>query len=190
MSSFWLQLKMSLLFLKIGSVSFGGAYSIWALVRQEFVEKEPQFLASLPPLSPDAFYNFMEVGQLTPGPNINGILLVGEHYLGLSGIFLVFVSLLLPSVVAMVLFYKLNRRLGAHPAFVLFKQGALAAVIGILFFFLIKLGEKIPKESLWETMPFALLAVAALYLIHFRKFNIILTTLLSGTLFWLYSLTF
>ncbi len=187
MINLWLHLKLCLIFLKIGATSFGGAYSIWALVQNEFMDKGPWADGIEGPLSPDQFYHFMEVGQLTPGPNINGVLLVGNHYLGIPGIFLIFFSLLIPSVLIMIGFYHLNRKLGKSTSFSYFKNGALAAVIGILVFFLIKLGEKVPLDQGWETAFFAGIALIALYFIHFRKFNVIITTLACGSVFWLFS---
>jgi len=189
MNSMETSFLLSWIFLKIGATSFGGAYSIWALVRQEFVERAPG-MGNLSALSTDQFYNFMEVGQLTPGPNINGVLLIGNHYLGLPGIFLVLLGLLLPSILLMMGYYHLNLKLKNYHSFTLIKKGALAAIIGILIFFLIKLADRIPQSILPETLLFGGLTLISLYLIHFRKFNVIITTLLSGLIFWGYAQIF
>ncbi len=183
--SLWVKFLIFLIFVKVGTVSFGGAYSIWAVIEQEFVERNPLATQHAAPLLQDNFHRFMEIGQLTPGPNINGALLVGDHYLGLSGILIAFLGLLLPSVIAIIAMVQLNRRFGLNPAFRHFKQGALAAVIGILAYFLLKLGQQIPHENLLKIFIFGAQVLLALYLIHVRKFNVLVVTLICGTLSWL-----
>ena len=186
-----LSLLLFWLFFKIGWVSFGGAYSVWALVYQVFVEASPsRFGVQLEPLAPELFYQFMEVGQLTPGPTVNGVLLVGHHYDGLVGIGIALLGLLLPSILLIILLYKLNQRWGLSRHFHMFKTGALAAVIGILVFFFVQFGEKIPRTSLWQTLLFIAQILAVLYFIHVRRLNVILVTALSGVLTWAYSYWF
>jgi len=184
----WPSLVLFLIFLRIGAVSFGGAYSIWALVRREFqVETLGADTARLfPPLHPEALYHYMEIGQLTPGPNINGVLLVGNFYQGLSGMFIVLLGLLLPSVVVIILLYHLNQRVGLNQYFHHFKVGALAAIIGVLTYFLITLAEQVPRSNWFDTGLFIFQVLAVLYLVHMRKMNAILVTFLSGMVTWSY----
>jgi len=172
----------------LGAVSFGGAYSIWALVRREFqVETLGADTARLfPPLDSEALYHFMEIGQLTPGPNINGVLLVGNFYHGLSGMFIVLLGLLLPSVLVIIMLYHLNQRVGLNQYFHHFKVGALAAIIGVLTFFLITLAEQVPRNNWFDTGLFIFQVLAVLYLVHMRKMNAILVTFLSGMMTWSY----
>lgn len=185
------ELWLFLIFLGIGFASFGGAYSVWALIHQMFVQPDGMgLLGSLSPLPVESFYSCMEVGQLTPGPNINGVLLVGHYYSGYSGMGIALMGLLLPSVLAMVLLYRLNRSYGLNRSFRLFKTGALAAVIGILIYLFIKLGVKIPQASPLRTILFILQAFVVLYFVHQRRAHVILVTFLSGLLSWAYGYFF
>lgn len=185
------QLWLFLIFLGVGFLSFGGAYSIWGLIHQIFVQPDGKgILGSLPVLPAESFYSYMEVGQLTPGPNINGVLLVGHYYSGYSGMGIVLMGLLLPSVIAMILLYRLNQKYGLNRFFSLFKAGALAAVIGVLIYLLVKLSVKIPQASTIRTMLFIAQVFVVLYFVHHRRTNVILIAFLSGLLTWAYSYFF
>lgn len=172
------------IFLKIGAVSFGGSYSIWGMVEQEFVTDSVVARELGGTLSENQFYQFLEIGRMTPGPNINGVMLVGHHYQGVPGIFIVFVGLLLPSVLAIMALFHINRKWGVNKKFAWFKQGALSAAIGILIFFTIKMMGRAPQTHLSQILAFWGIAVFAFVLIHKQKANIILVTLFSGLITW------
>jgi chromate transporter len=185
MSALWINVLLFLVFLEIGCFSFGGAYSIWALIHRIFVQPPSGALpGAMPPLPAVFFYDFMEIGQLTPGPNINGALLVGHYYSPYWGIVAALIGLLLPSVVAVVALYRLNRVYGLNRRFHLFKTGALASVIGVLSFLLLQLSEKIPRENPVRVSLFVLQALIVLYAVQRRRANAILVTFLSGLAMW------
>jgi chromate transport protein ChrA len=180
--SFWPAILLFFLFLKIGSVSVGGAYTIWAMVDQDFHQKAP--MAQLAPLTTETLSFFMQVAHLTPGPNISGVLLIGDHYLGYGGIFLVFIALLLPSILSIIFLYRINKRLVLKSWFQAFKKGAMAAVIGILLFFVFQLTSHMPRDN-WIFSIFFLCQVGlALYLVRIRRVNGVLVAFLCGFLSW------
>ena len=184
---FWPAILLFLLFTKIGAVSFGGAYTIWALIDQEFSASGNQeiLMNQLEPLSEANIQYFMQVAHLTPGPNISGMLLIGNHYFGLGGIGLIFIALLLPSAISIILLYRLNFKLSLRSWFLHFKQGALAAVIGILIYFMFQLSKKIPVENFVLTILFAIQVLVVLYLVRQKKVNGIFVTFGSGLFSWL-----
>ncbi len=174
-----------LLIFKIGAVSFGGAYSIWALTEQNFVDGNPEILSALGESLPrEKFNEILEINRLTPGPNINVVLLVGEHYLGVGGVAIAFVALLLPSALAIVGLYKINQRVGFKDEFNSFKLGALAAVTGIFISFIVTTARKIPHETLTEILVFGILTVLLFVLIHFKRVNIVIVTLFGAIMTW------
>ena len=185
MNSLLSKVVLFFIFLKIGTVAFGGAYSIWSMVDQEFVTPTGTVLQHWnKSLSESDLYKYMEVGRMTPGPNINGVLLVGYYFEGLWGILLSLVALLLPSGFAIVGLYHLNRRWKLSRKFSWFKEGALAGVIGVLIFFLVKLLGRTPHENILQIVAFWSIFVISFALIHIQKANIILVTLFSGLVTW------
>lgn len=157
------------------------------MVDQELAASENQsvLFSQVEPLSDDLIRSFMQVAHLTPGPNISGVLLIGNHYLGLGGIFLLFVALLIPSGLAMVFMYRLNQKLYTRKWFTHFKAGALAAVVGVLIYFLFYLAKKILVENYALTALFLFQVLFVVFLIRQKKVNSIAVTFGSGIFTWL-----
>lgn len=179
------RLFLFFVFLKIGALSFGGAYTIWGMTELEFLQNATEMQAVFNRVIPeDVFFNYIEIGRMTPGPNISGVLLVGHYYAGLSGIALSLLGIMLPSTVIMILFYHINQRWGHLKEFRWFKDGALTAVISVLVYFTIKMAERAPKTDTKQLLAFWFLAAFSFILIHTQKTNVILVTLFCGLVTW------
>lgn len=179
------RLYLFLIFLKIGAFSFGGAYTIWGMTEQEFIKSQDTIEEVFQKVLPeDLFFNYIEIGRMTPGPNINGVLLVGHYFEGFTGMILAMIGLVLPSFVIILLLYHLNRHWGHTYYFRWFKDGALAAVIAILVFFVLKMSERAPDYVTWQIVSFWLLAVFSFVLIHMQKANVFIVTLFCGLVTW------
>ncbi|MCP5463775.1 MAG: chromate transporter [Deltaproteobacteria bacterium] len=188
MNSLWAKFIIFLIFLKIGLVSFGGGYSVWSMIEQEFVQSPPEALQMLDkPLTEEKLFSFLEVGRITPGPVVNGTFLVAHHFGGLTGLFFSFIALLLPSAFAIVGLFHFNKRFHNGNAFAAFKKGALAAVVGVLIYFLYYLSKQAPSEGLVPALLFWVFAGFLFVLIHFKRANVVLVTVYSGLVMWAFS---
>ena len=100
----WLPL---LLFLKYGSLCFGGGFVLVPMYIEDFVGPSAAFLN----VTADEFANLMALTQMTPGPiGVNGATYFGFRLAGVAGAVLASAALLLPgSLLAYVVFGSLER---------------------------------------------------------------------------------
>ena len=100
----WLPL---LLFLKYGSLCFGGGFVLVPMYIEDFVGPSAAFLN----VTADEFANLMALTQMTPGPiGVNGATYFGFRLAGVPGAVLASVALLLPgSLLAYAVFGSLER---------------------------------------------------------------------------------
>ena len=100
----WLPL---LLFLKYGSLCFGGGFVLVPMYIEDFVGPSAAFLN----VTADEFANLMALTQMTPGPiGVNGATYFGFRLAGVAGAVLASAALLLPgSLLAYAVFGSLER---------------------------------------------------------------------------------
>ena len=85
-------LKLFLIFLKIGFVSFGGGYGMISLIREDCLNYGW--------LTEDELLNFIAVAESTPGPiAVNMATFVGSSQGGILGAFLATLGVVLPSFI-------------------------------------------------------------------------------------------
>lgn len=85
-------LKLFLIFLKIGMVSFGGGYGMISLIREDCLNYGW--------LTEDELLNFIAVAESTPGPiAVNMATFVGSAQGGILGAFLATLGVILPSFI-------------------------------------------------------------------------------------------
>lgn len=91
---------MFITFVKVGLFSFGGGYSILAMLQQEIVTNHNW-------LSADEFANIIAISQMTPGPiAINAATFIGYERYGILGSILCTFGVILPSSIVMVVLTK------------------------------------------------------------------------------------
>ena len=139
--------------LKVGALSYGGGFVIIPLMREDAVETYGWMTSA-------EFANAVAYGQLTPGPVVQTVAIVGWAAAGLGGALLASVVAFAPSFLVIGLtadrFDRL-RRSGAARAFL---DGAGPAAAGAI------LGATVPLfEALEETWQYGVLAAAALLLV-------------------------
>lgn len=110
-------LKLLALFLKIGSLGFGGGMATIALMEQDFVKKRQL-------LSVREFVHGVGLGHLLGGVAVNVAAFVGYRLFGLTGALLSTTAFLAPSFLVILLLSKLYFRFGTIPAL----QGTMAGV--------------------------------------------------------------
>jgi len=125
--------RLCLAFLGIGSVAFGGGYSMIPLIQQQVVD-------SLGLVSTRVFMDGIALGQITPGPIMLTATFLGFAGWGVPGALLATLAIFLPSWVILVIaaprFRAWSRR-GPAPAMI---RGVVASFVGMLLSLLVRFG--------------------------------------------------
>lgn len=149
---------------KVGALSYGGGFVIIPLMRSDAVDHYHWMTGG-------QFLNAVALGQITPGPVVQTVAVVGYAAAGLIGGVLAALIAFTPSFVFVLLGARHFDRLRGNPHVGAFLDGAGPAAIGAIF------GSAIPLAlSLTQPWQFAVLAGAALLLLAARRG--VVTTLL------------
>ncbi|RKT56158.1 chromate efflux transporter [Saccharothrix australiensis] len=142
---------------KVGALSYGGGFVIIPLMRQDAVHTYGW-------MTDGQFLNAVALGQVTPGPVVHTVAVVGYAAAGLVGGLLAAVVAFAPSFVLVVLTGPRLERLRHNGTAQAFLTGAGAAAIGAIA------GSTLPlAASLHEGWQFAVLAAAVLWLLALRR---------------------
>ena len=131
-SSFWGEerireyvIPLSVFFLKIGSLIFGGGLVIIPLLEFEVVEKFKW-------LTHTEFINGVAIGQLTPGPVVLTAAFVGYKVAGVLGALVATIAIFAPSFAFIMLAAPLLVKLRENPWIKSFLKGITPAVLGAI----------------------------------------------------------
>jgi chromate transporter len=153
--------------LKVGALSYGGGFVIIPLMQGDAVDRHHWMTAG-------QFLNAVALGQVTPGPVVHTVAVVGYAAAGVGGAFLAALVAFSPSFAFVVLGgrrFDVIRRDDRARAFL---GGAGPAAIGAI------LGSAIPlARALEETWQYGVLAGAAMLLLALRR-GVVPTLLLAG----------
>jgi chromate transporter len=158
--------------IKVGALSYGGGFVIIPLMQHDAVDhyhwmSAPQFL------------NAVALGQITPGPVVQTVAVVGYAAAGVGGGFLAALIAFSPSFAFVLLGARHFDQIRQNTRAQSFLGGAGPAAIGAI------LGTAVPlTRALGETWQFAVLAGAGLLLLGFRRgvVSTLLLAALTGTL--------
>ncbi len=159
-------------FLKIGSFSFGGVYSMLAFFERELVEKGKW-------LTHEEFVESVAIGQMTPGPPIvNTGICIGYKLRKLKGALATtvgqsFTGILLATLLA--IFYVKSK---GNVLLTSVMKGVGAAVVGLLLSIIFKMAKATIKN--YKTGLFALAAFFALALFKLNPIGLILASGILG----------
>lgn len=147
-------LKLSWVFLKIGTFAFGGGIVIVPLVENEVVLKYGW-------LTKREFIDAVTLGQITPGPVVISATFIGYKVYGFLGAIVATISVILPSFVMICLATQAIRRFRENEILANFFRGARIAVIGLIF----EAGLSIGKSSLVDpkTILIGLISLICLF---------------------------
>ena len=152
---------------KVGALSYGGGFVIIPLMQADAVDHYHW-------LTSGEFLNAVALGQVTPGPVVQTVAVVGYGAAGLGGGLLASLVAFSPSFAFIVLGGARFDRLRAAPSARSFLDGAGPASIGAI------LGASIPlARALSETWQLGVLAGAAVLLLALRR-GVVPTLLLAG----------
>jgi chromate transporter len=152
---------------KVGALSYGGGFVIIPLMQGEAVNHYHWMTA-------DEFLNAVALGQITPGPVVHTVAVVGYAAAGLAGGLLAALVGFSPSFAFVLLGATHFDRLRSDANVQAFFNGAGPAAIGAI------LGTAIPlARTLSEPWQYAILAAAAVVLLALRR-GVVLTLLIGG----------
>ena len=153
---------------KVGALSYGGGFVIVPLMQADAVTHYHW-------MSDGQFLNAVALGQVTPGPVVHTVAVVGYAAAGIWGALLASAVAFAPSFSFILIGAERFDRLRTDPRARAFLDGAGPAAIGAI------LGSAIPLAlALEETWQLAVLALAAVALLPGRRG--VVTTLLAAAL--------
>lgn len=143
--------------LKVGLLSYGGGFVIVPLMRADAVARHSW-------MTDGEFLNAVALGQITPGPVVHTVAVVGYAAGGLGGGLLAALVAFAPSFGLVLALAPRFDRLRASPHLQAFLSGAGPAAIGAIG------GSAVPLAgALGQPWQFAVLAVAAGWLLLLRR---------------------
>jgi chromate transporter len=148
---------MSLIFLKIGVISFGGGYVMIPILQWDMVDH-------LGWLTRQQFLDGILLGFITPGPIIILATFVGYWIHGLLGAVVATVSIFLPPIAIVIFLTPFYQRIKEVRMMRHVIRGILAALVGMLVLVIIQMSQ----AALIDVKTWAIMAGAALALIAFK----------------------
>jgi chromate transporter len=144
--------RLLAIFLKIGSIGFGGGMAVIALMEQEFVRKR-----RLIPL--DEFVHSVGLGQVLGSFAVNVAIFIGYRLFGVAGALLSAGAFLVPSITLVIILSDLYFRYHAVPAL----QGAVAGLAPVVIALILNAAWSIGRKVLrsWPAMVIGAGALAA-----------------------------
>jgi chromate transporter len=153
---------------KVGALSYGGGFVIIPLMQHDAVDTYHW-------MSGAQFLNAVALGQITPGPVVQTVAVVGYAAAGLFGGVLAAAVAFSPSFMFVLLGARHFDQLRANPTARGFLDGAGPAAIGAILGSAVTLGS-----SLTQPWQYVVLAVAAVLLLILRR-GLVLTLLAAAT---------
>jgi chromate transporter len=154
--------------LKVGALSYGGGFVIIPLMQADAVDHHHWMSAA-------QFLNAVALGQVTPGPVVQTVAVVGYAAAGLGGGLLASAIAFTPSFAFVLLGANRFDRLRGNERARAFLDGAGPAAIGAILGSAISLGR-----ALSEPWQYAVLAGSAVALLLLRR-GVVMTLLLAGS---------
>jgi chromate transporter len=152
---------------KVGALSYGGGFVIIPLMQADAVEQHGW-------MTDAEFLNAVALGQVTPGPVVHTVAVVGYAAAGIPGAVLAAAVAFAPSFAFVLAGARRFDRFVANPDVRAFFDGAGPAAIGAI------LGSAVPLAlALEEPWQWAVLAGAAVALLVLRR-GVVLTLLAAG----------
>lgn len=163
-------IELAGIFLKIGTIIFGGGYAAIPFIKNEVCNIRSWLTAK-------EFLDGIALGQMTPGPVAITATFVGFKVMGILGAIIATVAIFLPSFLMLLLLVKIYRRVSGNKYVISFFGGIKSAVVAILLstgiFFI---------TTNWVNGAYTLFGIIALLLLIFLRIEPILL-IVAGALF-------
>ena len=152
-----LLLTLASIFLRIGTVTFGGGFVMVPLIEAEVVNGHGW-------LSHQEFVEAFALGQITPGPVLITATFIGYRVAGTLGALVATVSIFLPSLCLTIAAGSSLRRFRANRQVQSFLRGVTPAVVGLL----VAASWSIGRAGVHTWVGVGLAVAAALVLLRYR----------------------
>jgi chromate transporter len=163
-------LKIFLVFLKIGAILYGSGYVLFAFLDSELVAKGV--------LPRTQLVDAIAVGQFTPGPVFSSVTFIGWQLNGPAGAIWATVAVFLPSFVFVALLNPLVPRMRRSRPFSAFLDGVNIASVAIIVTVCIGFARETITD--WRTVLIALLSLILVF--GFPKVNTVFVVMGSAAL--------
>src|SRR5205085_2192812 len=171
-----LLLTIASIFLRIGTVTFGGGFVMVPLIESEAVNEHHW-------LTHQEFVEAFALGQVTPGPVLITATFIGYRVAGTLGALVATVSIFLPSLCLTIAAGSSLRRFRANRQVQAFLRGVTPAVVGLL----VAAAWSVGRAGVHTWVGLAIAVAAAAVLLRFRV-NPFVIMLGAGVLRFLISL--
>ena len=163
-------LEIALLFLKVGSLTYGSGFVIVGVLRQEIVD-------NLHWLTPREFIDGIAFGQITPGPVVITSTFIGYLTQGLSGSVVATFCIFLPSFIFVLILASKIEKYKDNFYLKSFIKGANAAAIGAI----LSTAYLLSKDAIID-FPAFVMFVLVLPVLFFTKFKPVFLILISAAI--------
>lgn len=149
--------KLAWVFLKIGTVSFGGGIVIIPMIEVDVVARHGW-------LTSQEFLDAITLSQVTPGPVVISATFIGYKAAGVLGALVATASVILPSFLMVCLATKAIKRFQNNKILANFFKGARIAVIAMVF----EAGISIGRGSLTDVKMWVIAGLSILFLFRYK----------------------
>ncbi|HEV7745930.1 MAG TPA: chromate transporter [Pyrinomonadaceae bacterium] len=157
LAKFALLLTLSTLFLRIGTVTFGGGFVMIPLIEAEVVDYHHW-------LTHQEFVDATALGQVTPGPVLITATFIGYRVAGTLGALVATISIFLPSFLMMVVAGSSLARFHTNKIVQSFLKGVTPAVVGLL----VAAGISIGRAGIHSWVGLLIAVIAGVVLVRYR----------------------
>lgn len=171
-----LNLKLFLIFLKVGSILYGSGYVLFAFLDAELV--------STGMMNRKQLIDAIAVGQFTPGPVFSSVTFIGYQINGWSGAAVSTLGIFLPSFLFVALLNPLVRKMRNSKIFSVFLDAVNAASVAIIVSVCISMGIETVTD--WRTIVIAIICLFISF--RYRKINSALIVALGSGMGYLLTL--
>jgi len=152
-------LKLFLIFLKVGAILYGSGYVLFAFLDTELV--------STGIITRQQLIDAIAIGQITPGPVFSSVTFIGYQINGFYGALISTIGIFLPSFVFVALLNPIVKKMRASELFSVFLDCVNVASVAIIIAVCYFMGKE--SVSTWQT---SLIFVAGLLVTFgFKKIN-------------------
>lgn len=163
-------LKLFLIFLKIGALLYGSGYVLFAFLDAELVSKGL--------LSKQQLIDAIAVGQLTPGPVFSAVTFVGFQINGLGGAAVATLAVFLPSFVFVALLRYIVPQMRQNTSFSAFLDTVNVASVALILNICFEMG----KTSIVDVSSASILLLSGFICWRFPKINSAILVLMGALL--------
>jgi chromate transporter len=152
-------LKLFLIFLKVGAILYGSGYVLFGFLDTELVSKGI--------ISRLQLIDAIAVGQFTPGPVSSSVTFIGYQINGWTGAAVSTVGIFLPSFLFIALLNPLAKKMRNSKMFSAFLDAVNIASVAIIVAVCYAIGKTAISD--WRTIIIAILSLTATF--YFKKLN-------------------